>query len=136
MFYDFKITCQIAPIGINQSSKKQLDQTISGSRSVGAAALILHHMSGAKDGKVTRPQTGRARKTGDASEQAVLYLAPRELDVLTWAAQGKTTWETAQLLDLSEATVAFYTRRACARLGVKSKIHAVAVCISAGLFKI
>ncbi|WP_196778452.1 response regulator transcription factor [Thalassorhabdomicrobium marinisediminis] len=136
MFHDFRTTHQIAPIGINQSSAMQLDQTISGSRSVGAAALILHRMSGAKDGKVSPLQTGGARTAGDTSERAALYLAPRELDVLKWAAQGKTTWETAQLLNLSEATVAFYTRRACARLGVKSKIHAVAVCISAGLFKI
>jgi len=72
----------------------------------------------------------------DAADPAVLYLAPRELEVLRWAAQGKTIWETAQLLELSEATVAFYVRRACSRLGVKSKIHAVAICISHGLFQI
>jgi len=93
-------------------------------------------MSRAEDDKLSRLQTRPSRKADDTSSRAVLYLAPRELDVLKWAARGKTTWETAQLLNLSEATVAFYVRRACSRLGVKSKIHAVAICISAGLFKI
>ncbi|MCX7567154.1 helix-turn-helix transcriptional regulator [Sulfitobacter sp. F26169L] len=136
MFYDFKITGQIASNSHEQSADSHVDSTISNSQATGAAGCMLHHTSGAEDGIISHQQTPIARKADDTSSQAALYLAPRELDVLKWAAQGKTTWETAQLLDLSEATVAFYARRACARLGVKSKIHAVAVCISVGLFKI
>lgn len=53
-------------------------------------------------------------------------LTRREGDVLLWAARGKTAWETAQLLGLTERTVKFYLARACARLEVRNKTHAVA----------
>lgn len=54
-------------------------------------------------------------------------LTPREREVLQWAAKGKTAWETAQLLELSEKTVKFYLLRACERLGANNKTHAVAI---------
>lgn len=63
-------------------------------------------------------------------------LSPREKDVLVWAGRGKSAWETAQLLDLSESTVKTYIRNACGRLGVKNKTHAVAICLTHGLFRI
>lgn len=56
-------------------------------------------------------------------------LTPREREVLQWAAMGKTAWETAQLLNLSEKTVKFYLLRACERLGANNKTHAVAVAL-------
>lgn len=93
-------------------------------------------MAGPDDGTPPGQRDRQVEQVEQRLEPAALYLAPRELEVLRWAAQGKTTWETAQLLGLSETTVAFYVRRACSRLGVKSKIHAVAICISHGLFQI
>ncbi len=60
-------------------------------------------------------------------------LTRREGDVLLWAARGKTAWETAQLLGLTERTVKFYLARACARLEVRNKTHAVALCLKHGL---
>lgn len=136
MFYDFKITDPIASTAFVHDPKLDASPTINDAQSRGVAGRILHHMSPAEDGKVPRLETRPTRKADETVGRPALYLAPRELDVLKWAAQGKTTWETAQLLDLSEATVAFYVRRACSRLGVKSKIHAVAICISAGLFRV
>ncbi|QUJ76955.1 helix-turn-helix transcriptional regulator [Sulfitobacter albidus] len=136
MFYNFKIAGEKAPIGLEQSPQFPADPTISGKPSSGAAACIVVHSSGTGNGNVSRLQSRQSAEADDTTDPSTLYLAPRELDVLRWAARGKTTWETAQLLNLSEATVAFYARRACARLNVKSKIHAVAVCISAGLFRI
>ena len=66
----------------------------------------------------------------------LLYLAPREKEVLLWAARGKSAWETAELLELSEKTVKFYIRNACSRLKAQNKTQAVAMCISASLFRI
>lgn len=63
-------------------------------------------------------------------------LSPREKEVLLWAGRGKSAWETAQLLGLCESTVKSYMRNACARLGVKNKTHAVAICLTHGLFRI
>lgn len=68
--------------------------------------------------------------------QPLLCLSPREKEVLLWAGRGKSAWETAQLLGLSEATVKSYMRNACGRLGVKNKTHAVAICLTHGLFRI
>jgi len=57
-------------------------------------------------------------------------LAPREQDVLRWAAKGKTAWETGKILNISEKTVAFYLSNAAVKLGVATKTQAVATAIS------
>ncbi|MCL3882677.1 helix-turn-helix transcriptional regulator [Marivita sp. GX14005] len=62
-------------------------------------------------------------------------LSRREAEVLLWAAHGKSAWETAQLLGLREATVKFYVRKACVRLGVKNKTHAVAIALTHNLIE-
>lgn len=69
----------------------------------------------------------------DVSALPLPRLTRRESDVLSWAARGKTAWETAQLLGLTERTVKFYLARACARLEVRNKTHAVALCLKHGL---
>lgn len=64
---------------------------------------------------------------------ATPLLAPREREVLTWAARGKTAWETAQILNISETTVVSYLRSATAKLGAATKPQAVARAISENL---
>lgn len=56
-------------------------------------------------------------------------LSTREREVLRWAADGKTSWETSQILNLSERTVNFYIANACKKLDVANKTQAVAVAI-------
>lgn len=81
------------------------------------------------------PMTEATSHSHDAL-QPMLCLSPREKEVLLWAGRGKSAWETAQLLGLSESTVKSYMRNACGRLGVKNKTHAVAICLTHGLFRI
>lgn len=52
-------------------------------------------------------------------------LSPRELECLTWAAQGKTNDEIGTILNLSGNTVNSYLGTASSKLGVRSKIHAI-----------
>lgn len=66
-------------------------------------------------------------------EQRTAKLSPRELEVLTWSARGKTTWEISSILGISEATAREYCQNACSKLGTHSKVHAVALAISNGL---
>ncbi|MBY3123131.1 helix-turn-helix domain-containing protein [Rhizobium laguerreae] len=40
--------------------------------------------------------------------ECVLSLSPREKECLLWIAQGKTSWETAVIMGISENTVAFH----------------------------
>ncbi len=59
------------------------------------------------------------------SVKAQPRLSPRELECLTWAAQGKTNDEIGSILNLSGNTVNSYLGSASNKLGVRSKIHAI-----------
>lgn len=52
---------------------------------------------------------------------------------LHWSAIGKTSWETARILDISESTVNFHLRNACRKLQVRGRRAAVATAIRRGL---
>ena len=56
-------------------------------------------------------------------------LSPREREVLRWAADGKTAWETAQLLSLSERAIQLYMANAMNKLHAKTKTQAVAIAV-------
>ncbi|MBL4907143.1 MAG: LuxR family transcriptional regulator [Sneathiella sp.] len=58
-------------------------------------------------------------------------LSRREKETLFWAAKGKTAWETAQILGLTERTVSFYSTAASKKLNAVSKTHAVAKALKA-----
>jgi DNA-binding CsgD family transcriptional regulator len=95
----------------------------------GLRLLLVSHM-------VAFEKEGGNESSRSTSPPSAFYLAPREKEVLLWAAQGKSAWETAQVLGLSETTVKFYIKNACARLQVRNKTHAVAICLSNGVFQI
>jgi LuxR family transcriptional regulator len=60
-------------------------------------------------------------------------LTKRELDVLSWTAQGKTAWEVSVILGMSEKTVNFHLGNAMRKLQVTSKHQAVLKCVAAGV---
>lgn len=62
-----------------------------------------------------------------------IKLAPREIDVLTLAAQGKMRGEIAEMLFLSEATVKEYLQSACQKLGATNKTQASVLAVLLGL---
>jgi LuxR family transcriptional regulator, quorum-sensing system regulator BjaR1 len=53
-------------------------------------------------------------------------LTEHEKQCLHWTALGKTTWETAAILERSTATVNFHLRKACRKLGAANKCEAAA----------
>lgn len=57
-------------------------------------------------------------------------LTQRERECLLWASEGKTTWETAQIIGISERTVIFHLQNAAGKLNVCNRQHAVARAIS------
>jgi DNA-binding CsgD family transcriptional regulator len=59
-----------------------------------------------------------------------ISLSNREKEVLFWAGKGKTCWETAKILGLTERTVDFYLRNASHKLGAATKTQAVANAIA------
>ena len=72
----------------------------------------------------------------DAPARNEPRLTGRERDCLSWAAQGKTAWEIAKLLDIGERTVVFHIENAKRKLGVHSRQHAVVRAVMAGLISL
>lgn len=66
-------------------------------------------------------------------ETALPHLTPREREVLLWTAKGKTGWEIAQILRLTERTVVYHVENAKAKLNASSRSHAVVVALGLGL---
>ncbi len=53
-------------------------------------------------------------------------LSPRELEILTWAAKGKTYWETARILGIAYASVHSHVNSLRLKLNAVNTTHAVA----------
>ncbi|UVM51309.1 MULTISPECIES: autoinducer binding domain-containing protein [unclassified Pseudomonas] len=54
-----------------------------------------------------------------------VHLSSREIEVLKYSANGKTAWEIATILNLSESTVRFHLQNTIRKFGVNNKIAAV-----------
>jgi len=60
-------------------------------------------------------------------------LSPRQISCLHWVAAGKTSWEIACILRITERTVNFHLQHAYRKLGVHTRAAAVACAIRQGL---
>ncbi|MGI4848339.1 MAG: LuxR family transcriptional regulator [Janthinobacterium lividum] len=56
--------------------------------------------------------------------EANVQLTSREVEVLRWTADGKTSWETSDIMNISERTVNFHINNTMAKLGVSNKTAA------------
>jgi DNA-binding CsgD family transcriptional regulator len=61
------------------------------------------------------------RKLDDRPPDSMAGLTPREVDCIRWVAEGKTAWETAKILQISENTVIWHIENAKRKLGVRTK---------------
>ena len=52
-------------------------------------------------------------------------LTPKELEILRWAAEGKTVWEISRIRSISQATVKFHLRNIYGKLQVNNRVQAV-----------
>jgi len=76
----------------------------------------------------------RINQKKDFAERQI-YLTPREHEVLTWAAVGKTDGEIGVILNLSEDTVDSYFRTAFRKLNANTRPMAVSKALSYGLIR-
>ncbi|MFZ0693286.1 MAG: LuxR family transcriptional regulator [Alphaproteobacteria bacterium] len=56
---------------------------------------------------------------------AAHHLTSRERECLLWTSRGKTAWEVAEILNISERTVTFHLQNSADKLGCYSKFQAV-----------
>ena len=68
-------------------------------------------------------------ETLSESRAARPALSPREREVLTWAARGKSAWETATILGITSRTVDKHIQTAFRKLGATNRTHAVAIAL-------
>lgn len=91
------------------------------SNGIGTALLFSKYLHKACAPNLRRPKSG-----------VEPHLSPRELECLTWASKGKTTWEISRVLEISEHTVNFHLRNANSKLGATNRRQAVAKSIHLG----
>lgn len=56
-------------------------------------------------------------------------LSLRESEILSWVSKGKTNWEIARILGISERTAKFHVRNILEKLEASSRGHAVAIAL-------
>lgn len=62
-----------------------------------------------------------------------LKLTPREVEILTWIAKGKSRWEVGIILSISEETVKAHLENIRQKLGAVNTTHAIAIALLHGL---
>lgn len=68
---------------------------------------------------------GLARLIGERPAALPVQLTLREIEVLRWTADGKTSGEVGQIMNISERTVNFHVNNAIVKLGTANKTAAV-----------
>jgi LuxR family transcriptional regulator, quorum-sensing system regulator BjaR1 len=69
------------------------------------------------------------RRLTGATSKNIPSLTQREREVLTWAAQGKSASEIAEILKITKRTVDEHTQITVRKLGAKNRTHAVAIAL-------
>lgn len=98
---------------------------------VAALRTVLHNRQTYLDPRLSADRRGP--RTTDGDGPIVESLSPREYDVLCALALGRSTKEMASELYLAESTVRGYMKALLAKLGVRSRIEALAVARKAQL---
>jgi hypothetical protein len=65
----------------------------------------------------------------DAPRSQIPALTAREIECIRFAAQGLTTSETAQCIQVAERTVEFHLGNATRKLGASNKLRAVVIAL-------
>lgn len=70
-----------------------------------------------------------------SSDPEAPTLTPRELETLRWTMEGKTAWEVANVLGISERTAVLHANNAMHKLGCVNKHQAVLKALRLGLIR-
>ena len=86
-------------------------------------------------GRLTNPPPGGGRLPGKKmpakNTLASLGLTPRETEVLTWIAQGKTNCEIGMILSACTGTICKHVERILSKLSVENRTAAAVIAIAA-----
>lgn len=62
-------------------------------------------------------------------------LTPREKEILTWTAEGKTCFEISLMLSISEETARTHIKNVCNKLNAVNKTQATTIALMLGLIE-
>ncbi len=65
-----------------------------------------------------------------------LYLTDREREILTWCANGKSSWDTAMILGITEDGVNFHLKNIFRKLGTQNRMGAIVKALHKGLINL
>ena len=105
----FSITGHESPADLERAIQNKQMQLISIACTFHAVATELLHQ---------QPKTSKENP-----------LTTREQECVAWSAEGKTTWEISQILNLAERTVIFHIDNARKKVGAANKCQLVVECI-------
>jgi LuxR family quorum sensing-dependent transcriptional regulator len=71
----------------------------------------------------------RVRQISSTPVQKTSTLTPREREILTWIAAGKTAWEVGEILKIAKRTVEEHCQAAMQKLGAMNRTQAVALAV-------
>lgn len=69
----------------------------------------------------------------DKPLDSAINLSPREIEILTWVAKGKSRWEVGKILTISEDTVKAHLDNIRSKLSASNTTHAIAIALLHGL---
>lgn len=78
--------------------------------------------------------TIRRLRAKEGSDNQV-KLTKREIECLTWATEGKSSWEISQILGCSERTAIFHLTNAANKLGATNRYQAISKALLAGIIQ-
>lgn len=64
---------------------------------------------------------------------SAMLLSNREYDIFHWMSRGKTNWEIATILDISERTVKFHVANIIRKLNANNRTHAIVLGLQQGI---
>jgi len=70
---------------------------------------------------------------GGGQEHVTTKLSKRENEIMHYVAEGKTNWEIAKVLELTENTIKEYLKNVACKLNTVNRAHAVSTAIRSGL---
>lgn len=111
----------------------------------GAHALVAKHdvaalavaITGAADhgrNTIHEPDEPMAAVATTGTDKMAAALSSQELRIMQAYAQGSRTSDIMAMFGITKSTVASYEHRACAKLGARTRAHAIAICIREHLF--
>ena len=132
------------PLGLGMGSEVQFYAAENGEST---ACLSLHsnghltqlHVDSALPGAELRmlgsllPHLHRTMQRISPASSGDNPLSHRERDIFYWMMHGKTNWEIATILDISERTVKFHAANIIRKLDANNRIHAIVLGLQKGL---